>query len=221
MEKFSLNNLVYTKSFLIFVSHKNTKAMNYDLPNGNKLVVEQDQCDESPRQWCNLAKMIFFGKHSHLGDKHDHKIQASHYNGWRELRRAIELAYDVACIVPVYAYEHSGMTISTEPFSCPWDSGQLGFAIITKKDLRNNYSIKRCTKKYKEYGVDIHIKGEVKTLDQFISGEVYQFQVQNEEGDNLDSCGGFYGDDINENGMLEYLSEENRKFIEESLVVTD
>jgi hypothetical protein len=189
--------------------------MTYDLPNGNKLVVEQEECAESPRQWCNLAKMIFFGKHSHLGDKHDHKILASHYNGWRELRRAIEEAYDVACIVPVYAYSHSGMTIATTPFSCRWDSGQLGFAIITKKDLRNNYGIKRCTKKYKDYGVNIHIKAEVETLDQFISGEVYMFQVQDSDGNDLDSCGGFYGDNIQENGMLDHLSEENAEFLKQ------
>ena len=33
--------------------------------------------------------------------------------------------------LPVYAYVHSGETISTEPFSCPWDSGRSGWVYCT------------------------------------------------------------------------------------------
>lgn len=32
-----------------------------------------------------------------------------------------------AFILPVYCYEHSGMTIKTGPFGDPWDSGQAGW----------------------------------------------------------------------------------------------
>lgn len=30
-------------------------------------------------------------------------------------------------VVPVYAYSHGGVRLSTWPFSCPWDSGHIGF----------------------------------------------------------------------------------------------
>ena len=189
--------------------------MKYDLLNNRTLELNQEECAESPRQWDNLTKMIFFGAHKHIGDKHN--LKASHYNGWRELRRAVEKEYDVACIKVIYGYSHSGLTISTTPFSCPWDSGILGFAIITKKDLRNNYSIKRCTKKYIDYGNDIHIEGEIETLDQYIGGEVYYFNIENEDGVTEDSCGGFYGSDIKENGVLDHIGEADRKYIEKEL----
>jgi hypothetical protein len=189
----------------------------YKIAEEKILTIEQDSYPESPRSWDNLATMLFFGEYSHLGDKHEHNIKASHYNGWGELRRVIEDAYDVACIVPIYAYIHSGMTISTTPFSCRWDSGQLGFAIITKKDLRNNYNIKRCTKKYKEYGIDIHIKNEVETLDQYVRGDVYSFEVKDKDENVIDSCSGFYGSDILTNGILDHILTEDREIIEKEI----
>jgi len=196
------------------------ECTKYEIAENKVLKVIQDNQGScgSPREWDNLAKMLFFGKHSYYGDKHEHKIQASHYNGWGELKAAIMDAYDVACIVPVYGYEHSGMTIATTPFNCSWDSGQLGFAIVTKKDLRNNYSIKRCTKKFIEYGIN-HINGEVKTLDQYITGDIWGFQVVDKDNEEniIDSCWGFFGSDIKTNGILDNILEEDRKIIEESL----
>jgi len=35
---------------------------------------------------------------------------------------------------PVYAYIHGGITVSTTPFSCRWDSGVLGFIRTTSKE---------------------------------------------------------------------------------------
>ena len=39
---------------------------------GNETVkIVQDYDVETPRNWCNLSKMIFTGGHRHLGDKHE------------------------------------------------------------------------------------------------------------------------------------------------------
>ena len=56
-------------------------------------------------------------------------------------------------ILPLYMYEHGGITISTTPFSCSWDSGTVGFA-YSKKDIDTNV-IKNVVKEYDKY-----IKGE-------------------------------------------------------------
>lgn len=186
-----------------------------ELSNNRVLKVEQDTFGDSPRSWCNLAKMIFFGNHSHLGD--DHEFNANDYNGWEENKADVSKKLDAAVIVPIYAYSHSGMTIATTPFSCPWDSGQLGFAVVTKADLRENYSIKRVTEKYKEKALE-HIEGEVKTLDQFISGDVYSFTIE-KDGEHEDSCGGFFGDNILENGMLDHIEESICEEIKKALAV--
>jgi len=187
----------------------------YELKSGKTLKIIQDEYNNnSPREWDNLAKMIFFGEHSHLGDKHD--INSDDYIGWSDLETALHKKYDVACIQKIYGYSHSGLTISTEPFSCQWDSGVLGFAIITKQDLRANYSIKNVTNVFRLQGF-IHIEGEIETLNQYVSGDVYGFQLSDSEGEDIDSCWGFYGSDINENGILDHLDEETVKEIRELL----
>jgi len=34
-------------------------------------------------------------------------------------------------MLPLYLYDHSGITMSTGKFSCPWDSGQVGWIYCT------------------------------------------------------------------------------------------
>lgn len=41
---------------------------------------------------------------------------------------------DVLHFAPLYLYVHSGMSISLMPFGDKWDSGQCGFAVLTKDD---------------------------------------------------------------------------------------
>ena len=183
------------------------------LSNNRVLKIEQDTDGESPRNWDNLAKMIFFGRHSHLGDSHE--INSRDYESFEEVEAAIKRKYNVACIKKIYGYSHSGLTIATTPFSCSWDSGVLGFAIITKEDLRENYSIKRVSKQYVTKGYE-HIEGEVKTLDQYITGDVYGFTLE-KDGEHEDSCWGFYGDNVLENGMLDHITEEVSEEIKKAL----
>ncbi len=40
---------------------------------------------------------------------------------------------DKYIILPLFLYDHSGITMSTGPFSCPWDSGQVGWIYASKK----------------------------------------------------------------------------------------
>jgi hypothetical protein len=185
-----------------------------NLTDDRTLIVTYDDCAESPREWDNLTKMLFFGKHKHLGDKHN--INADDYNGWNELEEAIKKEYDVVMIKKVYAYIHSGMTISTQPFSCPWDSGVLGFVIITKADLRKEYNWKVLTQKRinEVYNrLDNIMDGEVKVLDYYVSGDVYGFRIEDKNGDIEDSCYGFYGYDIKNNGILDYMTDKDKKLV--------
>jgi len=40
---------------------------------------------------------------------------------------------------PVYCYIHGGITVSLNPFSCRWDSGQLGRIWAKDRDTAENY----------------------------------------------------------------------------------
>ena len=108
----------------------------YQLPNNQTLnIIEDVNCD-TPRSWSNLTTMIFFGKYKNLGD--NHIFNTNGIINWNGMEIAIKKHYgrDLVHIQKVYGYSHSGLTISLNEFSCHFDSGILGFVIITRQSIR-------------------------------------------------------------------------------------
>ena len=160
-----------------------------------KIKIVQDTDPSDPRGDDNLGTMVCFHGRYNLGDKHDYR--ARDYDGWDEMEAAIIKRENVGVILPLYLYDHSGLTMNTTGFSCPWDSGQVGFIYISKKKMLEEYGGKIVTAKLKER-VKQYLIGEVETYDQFLTGDVYGYQIfeidEDEEYD-IDSCWGFYGED--------------------------
>lgn len=110
--------------------------------------------------------------------------------------------------LPLYLYDHSGLTMNTTGFSCPWDSGQVGWIYMARETFLAETGWGE--QLWPDKAIEM-MQGSVKTYDQYLTGEVYGFQMyQNvgtdenpdwEETDN--SCWGFYGDDIKENGIAD------------------
>jgi len=106
--------------------------------------------------------------------------------------------------LPLYLYDHGGITISTGPFSCPWDSGQVGWAYISHADIRKEYGVKCVRHCYRDHNgknrgkaIDVAkalLKSEVEEYDDFLTGNVYGYVVKDKDGESLDSCWGFFGD---------------------------
>ena len=107
----------------------------------------------------------------------------------------IEKALVGAVILPLYLYDHGGITINTSGFSCPWDSGQIGYIYMTRETIFKEYGGKRLTKKLRTRAESL-LRSEVETYDQYIRGEVYGY-VADDDGE---SCWGFFG--------LDYAREE-------------
>lgn len=85
-------------------------------------------------------------------------------------------------VLPVYMYDHGGITINTTGFSCPWDSEQIGFIYAFKKDFKQGEDIKA------------YLEGVIKEVNYYIEGNVYGYIVEDKEGNQIDSCYGYYGD---------------------------
>lgn len=168
----------------------------------NKLKLVHDSSPDSPRNWDNLGTMICFHRRYDLGDKHSYS--SDDYSSWEEMKQAIIKEENPAVILPLYMYDHSGISISTSPFSCRWDSGQIGFVLVSKKKALEEFGGKIVTAKLKER-IEKILDGEVETYTQYVEGEVYGFQIVDEDDDIVDSCYGFYGDNHKENGMLDYI----------------
>jgi hypothetical protein len=114
------------------------------------------------------------------------------------INKAIDSNY---ILLPLYLYDHSVITISTGPFNCPWDSGQVGFIYVSKENVKKEFNWKKLNKNRIDKVVDI-LKSEVKLYDDYLTGNVYGFNVKDPNENDLDSCWGFYGD-FEESGLLD------------------
>lgn len=75
-------------------------------------------------------------------------------------------------VVPVFMYDHSNIALSISPFSCSWDSGQIGYAVMTKEDFKNEFE---------RFGIDglDCLKGELENYENYINGNSYGVVLQN------------------------------------------
>ena len=166
---------------------------------------------QNPRVWDeNFGTMVCFSRRYNLGDEHDYK--SGDYSGWEEIENAIVRNENVGAILPLYLYDHSGITINTTGFSCPWDSGQIGFIFVSKEKIREEYGVKYVTQKVRDKAEKL-LLGEVETYDQFLRGDIYGYRITNTETDTeIDSCWGFYGSDYcmeEAKGILHYYLKKD------------
>jgi len=146
-----------------------------------KLEIEIDEDPINPRDFDNVGVIICKHKKYFLGDQAPFSIKDC--GSWVEAREKIESQHagEELLILPVYMMDHSGLCLSTKPFSCPWDSGQIGFIYakkgeegLTDQELQNL------------------LEHEIKSYSKYIAGDVYQWSVINTiSGKCLDSCAGF------------------------------
>jgi len=114
-------------------------------------------------------------------------------------------------ILPLYLYDHSGITMNTGGFSCPWDSGQVGWIYADYEKIKENYG--EVTPETIERARSM-LESEVKSYDLFLTGQCYGFKLY--EGENqIDSCWGFLGD-INDvaKDIKEHLPSECENIVD-------
>lgn len=177
-----------------------------------RIRILRDDDPRDPREDCDNATVFaFFHNRYRLGDE-GHGLRAAQFAGWGQMKDHITKTIKPVYITPVYLYDHSGITISSTPFVCPWDSGQIGFAWITREKLAECFgSFPRLTQRLKERSKNI-VEESLRTYDQYLTGDVYGFIVEepcNECGTwhKTDSCWGFYGRDLDENGIRDYVGD--------------
>lgn len=190
-----------------------TERIVEEIKKGNKrAVIVYDEFAEDPRTWFEpLGTMVCGHKRYRLGDE---QINVSDYESWDEIEEYLVKERNAEIILPLYLYDHSGITMNTTGFSCGWDSGKVGYIYISKEkcieEFGENYDKKKITK----YLID-----EVDEYDSYLTGEVYGFKmfetkhrvnrcphcdgIYDEEDieEEMDACWGFYGD-------IKYVREE-------------
>ena len=174
--------------------------------NNKVLNIFVDNNPESPRtSMDNLGTMLCSHKRYSLGDEKE-KFDFDSCSSWSEVKTALMKEKNIAVILPLYLYDHSGITMKTTSFNDQWDSGQVGFIYVTKEKLKEEYSKKRISKELIAK-VTQYLIGEVETYDTYLTGDIYGFQLKDSEGNDIDSCWGFYGSDLKTNGIIDHIED--------------
>lgn len=169
------------------------------------LSIERDPEPSNPRkEFDHLGTMVCNHRQYNLGDIKDGSLHAPEGSVWLDL----------------YLYDHSGITMSWQPFACQWDSGRVGTIYVTKENI------------IKEYGDDSvdsrkraleYLKGEVKEYDQYLTGDVWGYVIKDENDDHVDSCWGFYGRDycVTEGESALKHAQDRQELIERETAIAE
>lgn len=92
------------------------------------------------------------------------------------------------------AYIHSGVSLAlSHEGNFPdrrWDVSQLGAVLIAKTEAKTNAKARKIA------------QGLIETWNEYLSGNVYGYQIEDAEGNEIESCWGFYGDYDSKGGAL-------------------
>ena len=153
--------------------------------------IEHDTDAESPRTWCNMGTLLVCEPYT-WGDWATGDVERIHF---------IIAKHPDRVALPVYIYDHSGVTISTTPFACQWDSALCG--VIYAERSHMDYVSDEQTLAV--------LKSEIETLDQWLNGDVWGYTITDDQGTTLDSCWSMYGRDYCQseaNAAVETLRQE-------------
>lgn len=153
---------------------------------GFTIEIEQDEYPTDPRELCNLGTMYCIHRRYNLGD-----INNLPADEIVEIAESVQKSGGV--VLPLYLYDHSGLSISTRPYSCQWDSGQVGFIMAEAEKIRSEYSIKRVSKKVRGRAEQL-LKSEVEEYGNYLSGNCWGYFIRDKAGNVIDSRLGHLGD---------------------------
>jgi hypothetical protein len=158
---------------------------------GVTYTIDQDEFALDPRkEYDNVGTMVCWHRKYNLGDMQP-KCSPSDYmlsvldgigvkcKEGTNLLCALERH---ATVLPLYLYDHSGITMATTPFRCPWDSGRVGFIYVLNQIAEIEWPGRGRNKSALAY-----LQSEVETYNAYISDNCYAW-----ESSDGDACGGYY-----------------------------
>lgn len=131
-------------------------------------------------------------KYESLAGEIDFEVYKNRHGTYRKAidDNILDFLSDSYAVLPLYLYDHSGITINTTGFSCPWDSCQIGWIYVSHEDIKKEYGALTPETVQKAENL---LRSEVKEYNYYLTGQCYGFRLY-ENGKEIDSCWGFLGD---------------------------
>ena len=162
-----------------------------------ELRITRDDFIDSPREWDNLGTICVSKNCRYVEDEAELNDSLTWSNREEDLATLESKGY---VALPLSVYDHSGVSIYIGEQCDKWDSGQIGWYIVSKEKIKKEYGFERLSKKLLEKTKRVLIR-EIKTLNAYVNGEVYGYALyQNDE--EIDSCGGFFDTSNECNGFI-------------------
>lgn len=151
-------------------------------------VVHDPEGGWDPREGDNLMEIVHWHRRYDFGERAPDGL-----DGIEGVRKWLVKERKALNVLPLMIYDHSGVTlwVGDMPRGIPgehvgWDTGQVGFIYTTQKqiDLLGAPAD----------SIDRQLRAEVKEWDDFMTGNIYGFVIEDKDGEELERGGGCIGD---------------------------
>lgn len=153
-----------------------------------KIEVRQDTWCDSPRTWSNLGVIFVPNGCRYCKNESDLDWDSVCEGNRKRDRKALEKLGYIA--FPLTVYDHSGVSIYLGSPCDAWDSGQIGWYLVSKETVRKDYGCKRISPKLMA-NIEKIVEGEIETYSDWANGNCweYTFFHNDEEEEGCSICG--------------------------------
>lgn len=198
------------------------EALDTITENGFTASIYQDFDAPDPRKdFDHVGTMVCWHRREMLGDEQFSDFAPRTPKDLETLERYVRITRHAAVFIWLGLYDHSGLHMyaggGSHAFdSAGWDSGTVGFIYCTREQVQ------------KEWNGDLDaarkcLLAEIEEYDQYLTGEVYYFEITSPSGDVLDGCGGCFGADYARSeakSQLHYFATEQGSLFDRDAYMT-
>lgn len=146
-----------------------------------KLLIERDEHASSPSEYGDEGLFIVANHRQFYVPAPGEKRVPNSAN------EVVDKYSDTHHVFGLEAYIHGGVVLALNgEGNFPdrqWDVSQVGFVFASKAEWTNRADARKA------------VLGKVEEWNQYLSGDVWGYIIENDEGYDVDSCWGFYGEE--------------------------
>lgn len=151
--------------------------------------ISYDDYAESPREWRDWSDNLGTIYCAHKEYDIDGHLINELFNNEGEIN--YEELNENYVFLPIFYYEHSGITLSTGVPYDAWDSGFFGIIAVKKTDAQARFEWSEFNDKRKS-SIEAMLRNEIEELSQYLNGEIYRYDITDKNGRDMGGSGEYY-----------------------------